>query len=271
VSGRRRRPGWLWDDAWVADAPVAVVRAAEAFGLDAALLRCLGGNSSGTWGAGERVLRVGRRAVIDAELAASSAAAAVVPVPRVLGRAEVGDGSAVLLERLPGRPAAEFARLRPELAAAAGGACGAVHALLAAVRAPAGLRAAPGAPPGALVTRARVLHLDLHPFNVLVGDQGELTGVLDWANAAAGEAVLDRARSWAILALDPAARARRAEPGWAPLAQGWIESGGLHDVPAAARAWACRFMLSDLARRYAPEDLRHVAEALGQAEAAVVR
>src|SRR4051812_9864434 len=67
-------------------------------------------------GAGNRVLRVGRPAVIDAELAASSAAAAVLPVPAVLDRAEVGDVSAVLLEMLPGQPAADFARGSPGLA-----------------------------------------------------------------------------------------------------------------------------------------------------------
>ena len=38
------------------------------------------------------------------QLAASSAAAAVLPVPAVLNRVEVGDMSAVLLEMLPGQP-----------------------------------------------------------------------------------------------------------------------------------------------------------------------
>jgi hypothetical protein len=61
--------------------PLAIARAAAAFGLDAGSLAALGGNSGSAWGAGNRVLRVGRPAVIDAELAASSAVAAVVPVP----------------------------------------------------------------------------------------------------------------------------------------------------------------------------------------------
>lgn len=116
--------------------------------------------------------------------------------------------------------------------------------------------------------RSRVLHLDLHPFNVLVGDGGQVTGVLDWANAAAGDPDLDRARTWSILALDPAARARRDEPGWAALGQGWAESARLHDVPAACRAWACAFMLDDLSRRYPAGELGHVAAALQQARAA---
>lgn len=97
----------------MAQVPPAVARAAVAFGFDAGSLRGLGGNSGSTWGAGGQVLRVGRPAVIDAELAASSAAAVILPVPAVLDRAEVGDMSAVLLEMLPGQPAADFARRYP--------------------------------------------------------------------------------------------------------------------------------------------------------------
>jgi Ser/Thr protein kinase RdoA (MazF antagonist) len=258
----------LCDDAKMAQVPSAVAEAAEAFGLDAGSLRGLGGNSGSAWDAGDRVLRVGRPAAIDAELAASAAAAAVLPVPAVLDRAEVGDVSAVLLEMLPGRPAADFVRRSPSLARVAGQACGAVHALLAGVRAPAGLRTVPGPGRGIVAGQTRVVHLDLHPFNILSGAGGEVTGVLDWANAAAGEPDLDRARTWAILTLDPAARARRDEPGWAALLDGWAESAALHDVPAAHRAWACAYMLRDLARRYSADELKHVADALDEARAA---
>lgn len=272
IRGPRRKvplPGQVCDDAGMVQVPRAVGRAAAAFGLDAGSLRPLGGNSGSAWGAGDRVLRVGRPAVIEAELAASAAAAVVVPVPAVLDRAEAGDTSAVLLEMLPGQPVAEFVRRRPGLARTAGRACGAVHGLLAGVRAPAGLRAVPG--PGRRVPgagRARLLHLDLHPFNILAGAGGEVTGVLDWANAAAGDPDLDRARTWTILTLDPAARARAGEPGWDGLCEGWAESGRLHELPAGSRAWACAFMLSDLAPRYPAGHLRHIADALEQARAA---
>jgi Ser/Thr protein kinase RdoA (MazF antagonist) len=249
----------------MAQVPSAVARAAGAFGLDAGSLRALGGNSGSAWAAGDQVLRVGRPAVIDAEVAASSAAAAVLPVPAVLDRVEVGDMSAVLLEMLPGRPAADFARGSPSLARAAGQAGGTVHALLADVRAPAGLRTVPGPAVPTPVGQACVVHLDLHPFNILTGAGGEVTGVLDWANAAAGDPDLDRARTWTILTLDPAARARRGEPGWAALLDGWAESAALHDVPATYRAWACEFMLRDLARRYTADELKHVTDALDEA------
>ena len=129
----------------MAQVPSAVARAAGAFGLDAGSLRALGGNSGSAWGAGDQVLRVGRPAVIDAEVAASAAAAAVLPVPAALDRVEVGDMSAVLLEMLPGRPAADFARGRPSLTRAAGQACGAVHALLAPGRVSSCCATSPGA------------------------------------------------------------------------------------------------------------------------------
>jgi hypothetical protein len=70
------------------------------------------------------------------------------------------------------------------------------------------------------------------------------------------------------LNLDPAARARQAHPGWRALTYGWAQTAGLNAIPGWARAWACRFMLADLARRYAPGDLAHVHDALRHAEAA---
>lgn len=179
----------------VADVPRTVVQAAAAFGLDTSALRPLGGASGSSWDAGSRVLRFGPRARMDMELAAATAAARVLPVPRVVSRAEVGGDSVVLLEKLPGQPAADLARQRPELARAAGRVCGAVHALLAGAPLPAGLPPVHAAPSGLTGTdRACVLHLDLHPLNVLLSEKAELTGVLDWANAAAGPAILDRAR-----------------------------------------------------------------------------
>jgi hypothetical protein len=142
--------------------PLAVRRAAAAFGLDVACLRRLGGNSGSAWGAGSLVLRVGTRPGMEAELAAATAAAGMVPVPRVR----------------------------------------------------------------------------------------------------------DRARSWAILNLDPAALARQAHPGWRELTRGRTGNAGLDTIPGWARAWACRFMLADLAHRYSPADLAHVRDAQRHAEAA---
>ena len=111
------------------------------------------------------------------------------------------------------------------------------------------------------------MHGDLAAHHVTVAD-GRLAGVLDWANAAAGDPDLDRARTWTILTLDPAARARAGEPGWAGLCEGWAESGRLHGLSAGSRAWTCAFMLSDLAPRYPAGQLQHIADALEQARTA---
>jgi Ser/Thr protein kinase RdoA (MazF antagonist) len=195
------------------------------------------------------VLRVGER--VAGEVAAADAAAARVPVPRVLGQIE----GAVLIELVAGRPAGELAD--PEHAAAAGRACGALHERLVGVGAPEGLRELPG-------LERNLLHLDLHPYNVLVDDAGEVTAVIDWTNAAAGDPQLDAARTWSILTLDPAALDRRADPGWMALTDAWLD--GLPEIPAPARAWACRFMLADLGKRLDPATLAPVREALLQAE-----
>lgn len=44
----------------------------------------------------------------------------------------------------------------------------------------------------------RVLHLDLHPENVILTDEGPF--LIDWTNAAAGPGAFDLAVSWAIVA-----------------------------------------------------------------------
>src|SRR4051794_12852891 len=211
--------------------PPAVARAAAAFGLEAESLRPLGGRSGSTWSDGNVVLRLGER--VAAEVLAAAAAAARVPVPRVLDRIELDGGSAVLLELLPGRPAGELASRSPERAAAAGRACGELHDLLGDVAAPPGLRDAPGTCAGP----RRLLHLDLHPFNVLVDDRGRPTGVIDWANAAAGEPQFDRARTWTLLTLDPAARRRPPAPGWGALTRRWALAGQASATRPAARPW----------------------------------
>jgi hypothetical protein len=238
--------------------PAAVARAAAGFGLEPERLRPLGGASGSAWSDGDAVLRVGAR--VAGEVLAASAAAGHVPVPRVLGRLELDGVSAVLLERVPGRPAGELARDRPEVAGAAGRACGALHAALAQVACPPGLRDAPGTGGGG---RRRLLHLDLHPFNVLVDDAGEPTGVIDWANAAGGDPELDGARTWSVLTLDPAALELSADPGWEALSAHWLETARMHDLPDPARRWACWFMLDDLAARYSEAELAHIRAALG--------
>jgi aminoglycoside phosphotransferase (APT) family kinase protein len=244
----------------MAPIPGAVARAAVGFGLDPERMRPLGGASGAAWSDGDVVLRVGER--VGDEVLAASAAADRLPVPRVLGRLELDGICAVLLERVPGRSAGELAMENPGRAAAVGRACGELHDALAEVACPPGLRDAPGANG----SDRRLLHLDLHPFNVVVDDDGEPTGVIDWANAAAGDPELDRARTWSVLTLDPAARELAGDPGWAALTDHWLEAGRMHDLSASARIWACKFMLEDLAERYTRTELAHVRDAMRLAD-----
>lgn len=236
--------------------PGAVERAAVGFRLEPERLRPLGGASGSAWSDGHIVLRVG--ASVAYEALAVSAAAGHLPVPRVLDRLERDDVSALLLERVPGRPAGELALASPVAGAAAGRACGALHDALADITPPPGLRDAPGAD----CSQPRLLHLDLHPFNVLVDDDGEPTGVIDWANAAAGDPELDRARTWSLLTLDPAARELHEHPGWVALTDHWLDAGRMDDLSTSSRTWACRFMLADLAARHTQAELAHIRQAM---------
>ena len=129
-------------------------------------------------------------------MAEYTAVRSVLPVPRVIDLIRLEAVAAVLLERLPGSPAGEVDGLALGEARRRGNACAHLHAILAEVRAPAVLPSAASlvastgshsAPEG-----DRLLHLDLHPFNVLVDESGQVSGVIDWANAAAGHPDLDR-------------------------------------------------------------------------------
>lgn len=241
--------------------PETVLRAAAAFGFGAHDLRALAGASNATWAVGNYILRIGSRQRLDVEIAASVSASAVVPTPQVLATADIDGCAAALLERRPGAPAGHLDGLTFADARERGAACAVIHDLLAEVAAPDGVLDVSGIG-DRTGSRRRLVHLDLHPFNVLVDDAGKLSGVIDWANAAAGDPELDRARTLTILTLDPIAMERRRDAVWAAFGDAWIEAGQLRDVAASAQAWACRYMLKDLATRYSAGNLAHIAEAL---------
>jgi aminoglycoside phosphotransferase (APT) family kinase protein len=239
-------------------------------GIRPGSLAPLRGASGRSWNAGEHILRVGVAAALDVEVAAWAAAANAVATPEPVDRVDLDTLSAVLVRRLPGTPAGRLDEVTSKRAQEIGQACGRLHTALAAVPAPHSLpratakaarpgRAAP--PPG-----DRLLHLDLHPFNVLIDARGDVSGVLDWANAAAGHPDLDRARSLSILTLDPAAVERSVDPRWAALVRGWIDAGNLDKLTPDPTAWACRFMLDDLANRYDQQQLAVVAATLERAD-----
>jgi aminoglycoside phosphotransferase (APT) family kinase protein len=122
------------------------------------------------------------------------------PVPRVF---DAGEGWLVM-ERLVGTDMLAGLRRTPRGVAAAGKLLADLHRRLGAISAPEWLTPGPG-PPG-----DRVIHLDLHPLNVMTTPDGPL--VIDWANARRGEPAIDVANTWSLLACGevPGGRVDRA-------------------------------------------------------------
>jgi aminoglycoside phosphotransferase (APT) family kinase protein len=109
------------------------------------------------------------------------------PVPRVYD----ASGPDLVLERLEGRDMLADLFSRPWLVRRHAQTLARLHDQLHAITAPPWLP--PLFPPG-----DRVLHLDLHPANVMLTGAGPV--VIDWANVAAGPAAADVAMAWLIMA-----------------------------------------------------------------------
>jgi aminoglycoside phosphotransferase (APT) family kinase protein len=118
-----------------------------------------------------------------------------IPVPRVHGVEDEG----LVMEYVPGpRMSVELDR-RPWRAAALGRQLADLHHRLDDVPAPDFL---PGPRDGSL------LHLDLHPGNVVLGPDGPVA--IDWACAARGDRRVDLALSWLAMAVGKLRPIRRA-------------------------------------------------------------
>lgn len=102
------------------------------------------------------------------------------------------DDTVMVIERVDGPSMVEWLSRRPWTVRAQGRLLAELHRRLHEIPAPQWL---PDAPCG---QGDRLLHLDLHPLNVLVGPRGPV--VIDWTGAARGEGGADVALAWLLVA-----------------------------------------------------------------------
>ncbi len=227
-----------------------------------------------------RVFRAGDHEQCERERVVMEAArVAGLPVPEVHRAGTWQDHPVLLITWLPGRTLTDELCAQPWRVWSLGVAFGRMHAAIHAVTAP-DLLAQEG---NAWIAwqcqddeiiqdhlrsfasqEAALLHLDYHPNNVLI-DGREITGIVDWTTAHAGDPRADAARTVSILLVDPLARK--------PLIQGlglrvfelaWRTGyqrarGPLKGMPLFY-AWAGTALQRNLAHRY-----KHMPQALAPA------
>src|SRR5215472_13215718 len=172
------------------------------------------------------------------------------PVPEVFAV----DGPDLVMQRLDGRDMLADLASRPWRAAAHARTLARLHDQLHQIAAPAGL-ARPVGPGG------RVLHLDLHPGNVMLTAGGPF--VIDWTNGCAGEPGADVAMAYLIMASSEI----DGLPWWRTLMARGLRRvflsrfrAGVHDDPGPHLARAAEYRLHDPNVRPAEAArLRHLA------------
>jgi Ser/Thr protein kinase RdoA (MazF antagonist) len=150
------------------------------------------------------------------------------PVPEVLAV----DGRDLVLERLNGPDMLADLIRRPWRAARHGRVLAGLHNRLHQIAAPAGLRRR-------FAAGDRVLHLDLHPANVMLTPGGPV--VIDWTNAAAGPAGADVALADLIMASSDI----DGLPGWPRRIFLLGFRRAVRDDPGPYLAEAARYRLAD--------------------------
>ncbi len=110
-------------------------------------------------------------------------------VPQVFDVSD--DGFDLIMERIDGPTMLEVAGNQPWRIAALGRQLGTLHSTLHALAAPQWLQPAP------FGEGENIIHLDLHPLNVLMSGDGPV--LIDWTNAARGNPVADVALTWALI------------------------------------------------------------------------
>lgn len=112
------------------------------------------------------------------------------PVPTVEGLSD--DGCDLVMQRIDGRSMVEQLARAPWTVFHHADALADLHQRLHRLPAPEFL------PPSPMSVGASVLHLDLHPLNVLISDAGPV--VIDWTGACVGNPNTDVALTWLMMA-----------------------------------------------------------------------
>jgi tRNA A-37 threonylcarbamoyl transferase component Bud32 len=139
-----------------------------------------------------RVLRRSRneRSQVLEARAMEFARAKGYPVPEVFEVSD--DGHDLVMERIEGPTMIEAASAQPWKLRGFGRDLAELHQSLHHLQAPEWMPAAPCSP------GERLLHMDLHPLNIMLSKKGPI--VLDWTNAARGNPLVDVAATWVLLA-----------------------------------------------------------------------
>lgn len=111
------------------------------------------------------------------------------PVPAVDEISD--DGTSMVLERIEGPTMVGLLRSRPWSIRRLGAMLAELHFRLHDIPAPEFLRTSP------VGEGDRLIHLDLHPLNVLIGPNGPV--VIDWPNAARGDPASDVCLAWILM------------------------------------------------------------------------
>jgi aminoglycoside phosphotransferase (APT) family kinase protein len=128
------------------------------------------------------------------------------PVPAIHEISD--DGTDLVMERLDGSSMVAVLDKRPWTLRQQGTVLADLHERLHRIPAPDWL---PAAPCG---TGDRLIHLDLHPLNVMLTSKGPV--VIDWPNAARGDGFTDIAVTWVLVVAGsvPAGRVKTAMLAW---------------------------------------------------------
>jgi aminoglycoside phosphotransferase (APT) family kinase protein len=112
------------------------------------------------------------------------------PVPAVEELSD--DGFELVMERIEGVTMVEALGKAPWTVRRQGATLAELHRRLHEIEAPDFL------PPAPVGTGSQVLHLDLHPLNVMIGPKGVF--VIDWPNARRGDPDVDVGLAWVLMA-----------------------------------------------------------------------